>query len=106
MVATGLRVVVSEETIRFSQYDEVVDDAEDCALGCNLRQEFDGADVFIKAYTSGYNGGDGVTFAGCTLWAPADRPERHAVDVAWLTEVLLRERAVVVTHRQTEREGG
>jgi hypothetical protein len=70
MVATGLRVVVSEETIRFSQYEEVVDGTKDCALSLKLNQEYTGADVFIKAYTSGYNGGDGVTFASASHTLP------------------------------------
>lgn len=66
MVATGVRIVVSEEVIRFAKYDEVVDGTEDCALSLKLNQEYTGADVFIKAYTSGYNGGDGVTFASAS----------------------------------------
>jgi len=66
MTAYGLRITVSEEMIRFCQYDEVVDGAKDCTQSLKLNQEYTAADPFIKAYTSGYNGGDGVTFASAS----------------------------------------
>lgn len=66
MVAYAQRVLVSYEAKRDSKYDEATNGAADCAQAAKLTQEYTAADVWIKAYTAGYNGGDGVVLGSAS----------------------------------------
>lgn len=70
MVAYGLRVIVSEEMMRFSKYQEAIDGTADCRQSLDLAQEYIAADVFVNAYTSGFNGGDGVVLGSASHTLP------------------------------------
>lgn len=70
MIAYGLRVIISEEMLRFAKQQEAIDGAKDCRLSLDLTQEYIAADVFINAYTSGFNGGDGVVLGSASHTMP------------------------------------
>lgn len=67
-VTYGLRLVVSEEAIDDSKYDEAIAGAKSIGRSAKLTQEYEGAGVFINAFNSANTGGDGVEL--CSLVHP------------------------------------
>ena len=66
MVAYAQRVIVSKEAIADAKYEEAVNGAADVAQAAKLTQEYTAAAVWINAYTSGFNGGDGVVLGSAS----------------------------------------
>src|SRR6476646_8213968 len=66
MVAYAQRVIVSKEAIADAKYVEAVNGAADVAQAAKLTQEYTAASVWINAYTSGFNGGDGVVLGSAS----------------------------------------
>ncbi len=60
MATSALRMVVSEETIMFKKYEKAVDGSGNIARSLKLTQEYDAANIFIRAFNSSYVGGDAV----------------------------------------------
>ena len=68
MVKSGLRLVVTEEALEDCKYEQAIAGTKSIARSLRLTQEYQGASTFIYAFTSGYNGGDGVPL--CSLVHP------------------------------------
>ena len=66
LVSYAQRVLVSYEMKKFSKYDEALNGTKDTAQAAKLTQEYTAADVWIKAYTTGYVGGDGVVLGSAS----------------------------------------
>jgi hypothetical protein len=66
MVAYAQRVIVSKEAIADSKYEDAVNGTKDLTAAAKLTQEYTAASVYINAYTSGFNGGDGVVLGSAS----------------------------------------
>ena len=60
MVTTALRFVVSMEALADKKYDEPISKTKNLTNSLKMAQEYDAANVFIRAFNSSYTGGDGL----------------------------------------------
>ena len=56
----ALRMVVSEEALADCQYEKAIDGAGNTARAAKWTQEYEAANVFIRAFTAAYPGADGL----------------------------------------------
>lgn len=66
MVTYALRMVVAKEAIDDCKYDEAIAGTKSLKRSGILAQEFQGAGVFINAFSSSYVGGDGVALCSAS----------------------------------------
>jgi len=95
-ITYALRLIVSEEAIDDCKYDEAIAGAKSIGRSAKLTQEYQGAGVFINAFSSTFVGGDGVALcsashplpkggtASNTLATPLSLSET-AVETVWAT---------------------
>ncbi len=65
-ITYALRFIVSEEAIKDCKYDEAIAMTKSLSRSAKLTQEYQGAGVFINAFSSGFVGGDGVALCSAS----------------------------------------
>lgn len=66
----ALRMQVSEEAIEDNKYPQILDGAKFLAHSARKTQEYDGANVFIRAFNSSYVGSDAVSLCSSSHLLP------------------------------------
>lgn len=61
MVTYGLRMIVSEEAIADTKYEEAIGQTESIGRSAKLAQEYQAANVFVNAFSSSFTGADTVS---------------------------------------------
>lgn len=66
----ALRMVVSEEALADCKYDKAIDGARHIAASAKWTQEYEGANTFIRAFSSTYVGSDSVSLCSTAHLLP------------------------------------